>query len=99
MSTETLWPVPSWVSDLPDVERDSARTRYLLGLAAAYLCERGNLSKLARALNCPIATLHSAVDRGQISGELAVTIERALGRRHFPRELLRPDLFIIPVED
>lgn len=39
-----------------------------------------------------------AKTRGRISGKMAVQLESLLGRELFPRELFRPDLFLIEVE-
>lgn len=98
MSQENQWPIPVWVAELPDVERKSAETRYLLGVAANYCCDRGNISRLARTLGTSVQSIHSAIDRGQVSAEMAISIEKVLGRKHFPRELFRPDLFTLPEE-
>lgn len=99
MSPLSQIPLPAWLADLPDVEREAAKTRFMLCLAAAYLEDRGSYSKLARALNVPVNTVHSARERGQISPEMAIAVESLLGRALFPRELFRPDLFTLPVED
>lgn len=98
MSDKFQWPMPSWLGDLPDVEAKVAKTRILLCLASAYCGERGNLSRLARRMNVPEQTVHSAADRGQVSPEMAIALETLLGREHFPRELFRPDLFTLPAE-
>lgn len=98
MSTKFEWPMPAWLAQTPDVDRPQARTRFLLCLAAVYVAERGNQSKLARAIGSHIKTVLAAGDRGQVSPEMAIAIESVLGRELFPRELFRPDLFNIPAE-
>lgn len=90
--------MPSWLAEIPDVERSKARTRFLLCLASAYTAERGDKTKLAQAIDAKVKTMHAANERGQVSPEMAIAIETALGRDLFPRELFRPDLFTLPAE-
>jgi len=98
MIPKNQWPVPKWLSDTPDVDKPAAKTRFYLNLAATYCGDRGNITKLARALDVEAKTIHSAIDRGQVSPEMAVALENLLGRAQFPRELFRPDIFTLPVE-
>lgn len=90
--------MPPWLADLPDVERPKARIRFLLCLASAYCGDRGNHSKLAHVIGFHVNTVHAAKQRGDVSPEMALALESALGRELFPRELFLPDLFNIPAE-
>ena len=92
------WPVPAWQESLPTEEKGKAAIRSLLSLAAIYASEAGTASALAEALGVRSTAILQAKARGRISGELAVKIETLLGRELFPRELFRPDLFIVGVE-
>ncbi len=98
MSTKFAWPEPSWLASTQDDVQAQVRTRFFLCLAAAYCGERGNHARLARTIGMNVQAVHSARERGQVSPEMAIAIESALGRELFPRELFRPDLFTIPAE-
>lgn len=95
MTNTFEWPEPHWLADLPDVERQQAKTRFLLCIAQAYFGDKASIGDFCTALNLPHNHLSVMKSRGSVSGETAVQIERLLGREHFPRELFRPDLFII----
>lgn len=68
------------------------RAQFLIRLAALYYSPLGQLSDLANALEMHPTSLSGY---GEISPKLAIKIEELLGREQFPRELLRPDLFLI----
>lgn len=70
----------------------------MLRLAALYHNETGSLGDLAEALGLSNPALHMAIKRGQVSPDMAIGIESLLGRKLFPREMLRPDLFTLPQE-
>ena len=95
MKTEPSWPMPSWLADLPDVERERARVRFLLCLASIYLQDKGTPADLSTALGLNPNQVNVMKTRGIVSGEIAVAVEKLLGRDLFPRELFRPDLFLI----
>lgn len=95
MSTEKQWPMPSWHDSLPDEEKAAARAKVLLTLAALYATQSGTATAFAELLELSPTTVLQAKARGKVSGELAVKIESILGRSLFPRELFRPDLFVI----
>lgn len=88
------WPEPAWIAELPREERDRAKVRHYLNLAAAYHNDSASLTKLSLALGFSKAGLNVARQRGRVSPPVAVEIERKLGRDHFPRELFN-DLFVI----
>jgi len=87
--------MPSWHDSVPEADRDCARVRTLISLAAIYASESGTLQRLAEGMGINTTAILQAKSRGKISGELAVKIEELLGRDLFPRELFRPDLFVI----
>jgi len=98
MLTQNQWPTPSWLDSLPEEEKTQARLRWLLSLAALYASETGTATALAELLDSGPTAILQAKSRGRISGEMAVKLETLLGRELFPRELFRPDLFVIGAE-
>lgn len=92
---EIQWPTPGWHESLPADERERASARLLLDLAAIYATPQGTSSALARRLGLSTTAILQARKRGKVSPELAVSIEGLLGRGQFPRELFRPDLFVV----
>lgn len=96
MSVIETVPTPAWVMrhDTPE-SVDRAKLAFLLRLAALYHNATGSLTELSLALGMSDSVLHMAMKRGQITAEVAVAIEKAIGRQHFPRELFRPDLFTV----
>ncbi len=98
MSSTNQWPTPFWHESVPEKDRDAAKLRLLLSLAAIYASESGTATAFAQALGVGDTAILQAKARGRISGELAVRIETLLGRELFPRELFRPDLFLIQAE-
>jgi hypothetical protein len=95
MSQENQWPMPGWHDSLPDPDKEAATVRVLLSLAAIYASEQGTATALAEALRINTSTILQARARGVVSATLAIDIEKLLGRDRFPRELFRPDLFLI----
>lgn len=98
MQLPTTWPVPAWLADLPDAERQTAFTRYMLCLAVAFMGDKASPGDLSRALGMHANQVNLMKHRGTIAGETAVKLEGLLGRQHFPREMFRPDLFTLPSE-
>lgn len=95
MSSLIEWPMPAWHRALPAEDRAKAEARVLLDLAAIYATPEGTASALARSLGLSPTAILQARTRGKVSPELAVRLETRLGRDFFPRELFRPDLFIV----
>ena len=100
MSVIETVPTPAWVMPHETPESvDRAKLAFLLRLAALYHNGTGSLSELSLGLGMSDSVLHMAIKRGSnVTGEVAVAIERTLGRDLFPRELFRPDLFTIDAE-
>lgn len=96
MSNLPQWPLPEWLADLPDVEREAATKRFLLCLATVYLKDKATAADLSAAIGLHPNQVNVMKTRGKVSGEAAVAIESALGRKLFPREIFRPDLFTLP---
>lgn len=84
--------LPSWLGELPEDDRPTAKCRFLLRLAAVYFSPAGQLNVLSEALGLHRNSL-STYD--SIPADMAVKLEALLGREHFPRELFRPDLFTV----
>lgn len=86
---------PAWVTSAEsDVERDRLRSRYLLNLAAAAFSPSGHLTALSTAIGLDRATLSAYAARGsRVPVEVAIKIERAVGREFVTREAFRPDIF------
>jgi hypothetical protein len=92
------WPMPAWHEELPEAEQGKSALRHHLNLAAIYATREGTATALSHALGMGDTAILQAKVRGKISGEMAVKIESLLGRDLFPRELFRPDLFIVEAE-
>ena len=89
------WPMPAWHDSVPEPDKQAACVRLLLSLAAIYATEAGTLGALAAALDEKPEAIRQARARGRITPEIAIKIETLLGRERFPREIFRPDLFVI----
>lgn len=88
------WPSPKWLDGITDdSEREAARHRYLLNLACVFHSKDARTSDLADALGVTANNLSIIKARGRVSPEMAIDIERILGRDHFPRELFNPALY------
>lgn len=98
MLLDNQWPMPAWHDSVPEADKAATKLRILLSLAAIYASEDGTATKLAERLDVGNSAILQAKARGKISGEMAVKIELLLGRDLFPRELFRPDLFLIGAE-
>lgn len=86
-------PLPAYIAEITDEsERRKAEAQFQLRLAALYASRGGTLAHLAKSCGQHEKSLTAYT---QISPELAIRIEKLLGREHFPREFFRPDLFII----
>lgn len=91
-------PIPAWVMARQTPESvDHAKLCFYIRLAALYHNEKSSVSQLSSALGLSETTLHQVLKRGEpIQPTIAVEIEKLIGRSLFPRELFRPDLFVIP---
>jgi hypothetical protein len=95
MSSQKQWPTPVWHESVPAEEKPAASIRLLLSLAAVYASEEGTASALADRLGIGKNAILKARSRGAVSAEMAVQLESLLGRDLFPRELFRPDIFVV----
>lgn len=84
--------MPAWLEALPQEEREVARARFLIKLAALYNSPGGKVNTLSEDLGLATSSL---VAYDNIPAPRAVQLEGLLGREHFPRELFRPDLFCV----
>lgn len=99
MSIVETVPSPHWVMAHQKPEAvDKAKLRFLIRLAALYHNERASLGLLSIAIGKSEPSLAMVCKRGEISAETAIAIENAIGRSLFPREMFRPDLFVLPQE-
>lgn len=99
MSVIETVPTPAWVMRHETPESvDRAKLAFLLRLAALYHNPTGSVAELSEACGFSNSALHMALKRDRITAEVAVAIERVVGRELFPREMLRSDLFTLPTE-
>lgn len=88
MSSYNTFPIPSWVTP-------EQRQEFVVRLAARYHNMSGSLSELSKAIGGSHSLLHvSLKNPGGVSAMNCIEIERLLGRDLFPREFLRPDIFV-----
>jgi hypothetical protein len=97
MSNTFEWPEPDRIGAIAD-DKDHGRARlcYLLDLALVYSGMKSY--DFAMALGNSRHTIYNLKKVGTISPEMAIRLETMLGRKHFPRELFRPDMFVISGE-
>lgn len=82
------FPIPSWVTP-------EQRPEFAVRLAAFYHDKSGSLGKLSKALGGSSSMLHMQLNTtGTITVNTCIKIEELLGRETFPREFLRPDIFV-----
>jgi hypothetical protein len=91
---QNKWPEPAWIAELPECDRNRARTAFYLNLAATFHNDRGSLNALSCALGFSKPYLNVCRARGVVSPTVAVQIESKLGRERFPRELFN-SIFIV----
>lgn len=64
-------------------------------LAARYHNMSGSMAELSKAIGGSQSLLHvSLKNPGGVSAMTCIEIEKLLGRELFPREFLRPDIFV-----
>lgn len=89
---------PLWLEQTPIGEpRRKARLRWLLDLCALYYSEGGRMTELSLACNLSASAIGKARHLGVISPEMAICIEKLLGRAWVTREILLPELFSVEV--
>jgi hypothetical protein len=88
--------IPSWFYGL-SLSRDEdkiVRNRYLLKAAALAHTPEGSMENLANDLQIHYHSLVRLYQPGRsISAQLAVRLEKTVGKEVIPRTLVRPDLF------
>jgi DNA-binding transcriptional regulator YdaS (Cro superfamily) len=88
--------MPSYINDLPVEDQKAARMRFLLTIAAAYATTSCQLNALAVELGISSQTIYRVANGdSDLAPALAVAIEKIAGRDVLPREVLRPDLFVV----
>lgn len=98
MTKPFQWPLPSWLADLPEKERDDAYNFFLLELVRIYSGPRATAREFSLRLGYSEHVVYNMKKVGTISPEMAMSIEKLMGRELFPRELFRPDYFALPTE-
>lgn len=90
--------LPRWIDSLSGPEREAAKQRFYLRLAALHVSESGTLRELAASLGRSknALTRYVADTPDLLPVDLAIAIETLVGRETLPRETLRPDIFILP---
>ncbi len=88
--------LPTWLETVEEDRQATEKTRFYLKIAALYVSPDGRLSDLSKACGLQENTLATVSQRGPLSPEIAIVIEKTVGRDIIPRHLLRPDLFEIP---
>lgn len=88
------WPEPAWLDGIADpIEKEQELHRLLLGLARLFHSREGTSIKLADTLGVTPNALAQYRIKGKVPPDMAVAIERALGKELLPRVLFHPDLF------
>lgn len=94
MSDPHQWPEPAWLASVAPADREAARLKFMVALAALYHNPEGSPIQMSRALGLHENSLSAVKSRGKIGAELAVRIEQALGRDLFPWHVFLPDLVL-----
>ena len=99
MSGSFEWPQPKWLENISDEkQRDRARVRFYVGLAALYHNEKGRFDVLDQAMGLRSGACKTERFSGYPGARFSISVEKAVGRDLFPRELFRPDLFVVEPE-
>ncbi len=89
-------PEPLWLQQMPVGDpRRKARLAWLLDLCALYASEDGRMTTLSTRCGFSSSAIGKAKHLGAISPEMAIEIERCLGRAWITREVLLPELFAV----
>lgn len=87
---------PMWLQDkAPGRPKQKARLAWLLDLCALYASPDGSLKTLSIMCGFSSSAIGKARHLGTISPEMAIEIEKKLGRAWITREVLLPELFSI----
>lgn len=87
---------PLWLEQTPPGEpRRKARLRWMLDLCALYYSPEGRMTDLSLACDLSSSAIGKAKHLGVISPEMAICLEKLLGRAWVTREILLPELFSV----
>lgn len=87
---------PMWLQKTaPGDPYRKARLRWLLDLCALYYSEEGRMTDLSKGCGLSSSAIGKAKHLGVISPEMAICIEKLLGRAWVTREVLLPELFSV----
>lgn len=90
--------LPQWINALPEAERPAARTKFLLKTCSLYATQDGRIQDLSRALGYSPRTLFQMSAGYEVMNpNVAIALEKLLGRDVVTREILLPELFDIPL--
>ena len=88
---------PKWLVKMDQRRFDTIllRNRFYIKACALHYSEDGKFEALAAALGIAYSTLPTMYsrERGTISAEMAVRIEKLMGADVITRQMLRPDLY------
>lgn len=84
-------PLPHWLTDVRESDRDAERTRFFLRLAALYASKEGHMTQLSSMVGLAPSTLGQFASRPEIkvSPATAKSIEKVTGGV-VPRQELNP---------
>lgn len=94
--------VPLWIRALPADEQELQTRIFYIKFAALCATPSGNLARLSSRLGRNSSYLSFIITPGRgpiralVTPEDCIKIETMLGREVMPRELLRPDVFLVP---
>lgn len=89
-------PEPMWLQQMPPGDsRRKARLAWLLDLCALYWSKDGRMTTLSADCGFSTSAIGKAKHLGSISPEMAIEIERKMGRGWITREVLLPELFAV----
>lgn len=89
--------IPPRIEALTEPQREHARLRYVLLLAAVWYSRSGTLAELAEDCGYNKGLFSTCMTRGEVTPDIALALEKTLGREHWPRELFCPRL-ALPAE-
>ncbi len=94
MSAPSHWPEPAWIAACPYSEREGARLRFYIALAGLYANPQGSLTKMSTEMGLNTHAVANARSRQVMGSDMAVRIEKLLGRELFPWEMFLPELVL-----
>jgi hypothetical protein len=92
MSETFVFPLPKYVTDLPEEEQAEARSLFVVKLAALYADRLGTMPNLARVLGVEYSNLFVTANSKTINAKYGVLIEKLLGKELFSIDWVCPHL-------